>query len=94
MAKITGKTKSGYAFEYDERKLNDWRLTSSFAHVQDGTDQEKTAAMVHAIEFLIGKENMPQLLEHVAKQNDGFIPNEAIVEIFIEIISQNKDAKN
>ena len=92
MAKITGKTKTGFAFEYDDRILTDWEFASALALTQSGTDMEKMAASIKAVEFLVGPDNMANLLAHVKKQNDGFAPVEKIVAEFTDMLSEN--AKN
>ena len=94
MAKITGKTKSGYAFEYDDRILTDWEFVNALALTQSGSDMQKMAASINAIELLVGKDNMASLVSHVKSTNDGYAPIEKIVAEFTEILSAKTNAKN
>lgn len=93
MATITGKTKTGYAFSYDDRILTDWEYASALALTQSGTDMEKMAASIKVVEILVGSENMEKLISHVKKQNDGFAPVEKIVAEFTDMLAE-KNAKN
>ena len=93
MAKITGKTKSGYAFEYDDRILTDWEFVQQLSITQSGSDVEKIAASTKVVELLVGKDKMDELVAHVRKHNDGFAPVESIVAEFTDMIS-GKNAKN
>ena len=90
MAKITGKTKSGFEFSYDERILTDWeyltllrKLTSDDGSV---SNTEKLAVTQDMFTVLLGEEQTKKLIEHVRKNNDGFATIEAITEEFNEVI--------
>ena len=94
MAKITGKTKSGYVFEYDERVLTDWEYVSLLSVTQNGTDMEKIAASTKVVELLVGKDKMPGLLDHIRKAHDGYASVEDVVAEFTEMISAKNSTKN
>lgn len=94
MAKITGKTKTGYAFEYDERVLTDWEYISLLSVTQNGTDMEKIAASTKVVELLVGKDKMPGLIDHVRKTHDGYASVEDIIAEFTDMIGAKSNAKN
>ena len=94
MAKVTGKTKTGFAFSYDDRMLSDWRYATALARSQNGTDTEKLVAMVQLVELLIGKDEMVKLQEHVCELNDGFAPDDKIIAEWNDMLEANKNAKN
>lgn len=94
MAKITGKTKSGYVFEYDERVLTDWEYVSLLSVTQNGTDMEKIAASTKVVELLVGKDKMPGLLDHIRKAHGGYASVEDVVAEFTEMISAKNSTKN
>jgi hypothetical protein len=93
MAKITGKTKTGYAYSYDERILTDWEFVQLLSITQSGSDMEKIAASTKVVELLVGKDKMDGLITHVRNHNDGFAPVEGIVAEFTDMIA-GKNAKN
>lgn len=94
MATITGKTKTGYAFSYDDKMLKDWRYATALARSQSGSDTEKVVAMVQLVELLIGKDETEKLQEHVCELNDGFVPDEKIIAELNDMLAASKDAKN
>lgn len=94
MAKITGKTKTGFAFEYDDRMLEDWRYATALTRAQKGSDMEKMVAMVQLIELLIGVDNTEKLQEHVCKLNDGYIPDAKMIAEWNDMLEAKANAKN
>ena len=95
MANVTGKTSSGFEYSVDERIFTDWRYMELFADVLDGTAEEKAAAVPKWGKFILGKEGLKALLDHVAANNDGFAPTEIMVRELSEIAPKQKtDSKN
>ena len=93
MAKITGKTQTGYAFEFDDSVLAEWEFVTALAHTQSGSDTEKMTGTVQAVEMLVGKENMAKFIDHVKTQNSGHAPLDKIVAEFTDMLT-TKNAKN
>lgn len=90
---MTGKTKSGFRFSVDERLLDDWRLLSAIAltETQDASDQIRGA---HELVSLLLGEKEKDLLDFIAKRNDGFVPTSQVTKIIAEIITEVKELKN
>jgi len=91
---IEGKTKSGYAFKYDERILNDYSLLEAIGRFDRAeTKIEQVAALTDMLDYMLG-DNKESLMEHIAAMNDGFRPVDKIQEELLEIVSMSKDLKN
>lgn len=90
---MEGKTKSGFRFSVDERILDDWRLLSAIAltETQDASDQIRGA---HELVSLLLGEKEKDLLDFIAKRNDGFVPSSQVTKIISEIITEVKELKN
>lgn len=87
---LEGKTKSGFKYSIDERRLRDYRVVKSISDIdsEDATTQIK--GMIELSSWLMG-DDMGRLEEHVRKKNDGFADVQTIyAEIFEIINSQNK----
>ncbi|MBO7423206.1 MAG: hypothetical protein J6T99_07470 [Oscillospiraceae bacterium] len=87
-------TKSGFEFAVDPRILTDWRFTMAVAKTQSGKDIEKLAGVEQMASLLLGDEQYQKLLEHVAEQNQGFVPAEAVIAEMTEIMEAAKEVKN
>lgn len=90
---VTGKTKTGFKFETDERVLEDWRLVLNIEKAESTDMKVRVKGVAELVHLLLG-ENEPKLLEHIAKRNDGFMPVDAIVEELADIIKETKELKN
>lgn len=91
---ITGKTKSGFKFKFDERILQDWRFVKALKTMQGDDDVQKLNSISDVIMLILGSDGEQKISEHIAKKNDGFIPVEAIMEEVKEIIDSNAKIKN
>lgn len=91
---MQGITKSGFEYNIDERILTDWRFTTTAAKAESGTDVEKINAAQKIVELMFGEEQLGRLMDHIASQNDGYIPMQAISNITKEIIDEHKKLKN
>lgn len=90
---VEGKTKTGFKFKIDERVLNDWRLVLNIELAESNNNTEKVKGITALVHLLLG-ENEAQLMEHIQKNNDGFIPTDAIIEELASMISTTKELKN
>ena len=90
---IEGKTKAGFKFSIDERILDDWRLLSAIAlsESKDPSDQIRGA---HELVSLVLGEKEKDLLDFIAKKNDGFVPSIKVTEAITEIITEVRELKN
>ena len=91
---MQGITKSGFEYNIDERILTDWRFTSTAAKVESGSAIEKVGAAQKMVELMLGEEQLGRLMDHIASQNDGFVPTDEVMNTAKEIIEANKNLKN
>ena len=91
---ITGKTKSGFSFEIDERALHDVTLYSLIGLYDDGTEIQKVTILPKLANFLLGEKGYESLEKHLRKKNDGFCTMEDIQAELMQILSANKETKN
>lgn len=90
MEKITGKTKSGFSFSYDQRILTDWDFITLLGTLTDEgkKETEKIANMQRLLKFILGDEQTNELIEHIRTQNEGYAPIEEVMKELGEITSQ------
>ena len=90
---IKGQIKSGFKFSVDERILEDWRVVDAIglSESEDASEQIKGARAL--VDLVLGKDK-DKFMDHIAKQNDGFVPAAAITAGVAEIITTSKELKN
>ena len=88
MEKITGKTSTGFEFNYDKRIITDWSYITLLRKMtnDDTSNTEKLDASQKVIILLLGEEQPDRLIKHVRENNDGFAPLESIILEFNEMI--------
>lgn len=95
---ITGVTSSGFEFEVDERKINDFRYVELLAMAESKDASEMLRGLTSLPKFMLGEDGAKKLMDKIAAENDGFIPQELVYEEITSIINAikdaNKDAKN
>lgn len=64
---MKGATKSGFAFNVDEDKLDDYRLVKDLRSISKGN----SGLVVDVIERLLGEDQEEKLMEHVESLNNG-----------------------
>ena len=90
---IEGKTKAGFKFSIDERILGDWRLLSAIA-LSDSKDQSEQIKGTHELVTLILGDRERDLMDFIAKRNDGYVPADKVAETITEILTSVKELKN
>lgn len=94
----TAVTASGFEYGYDERTLSDFRYLTSISRLQKAIVEDDDLGAVTAtnevMECLLGREQVGKLMNHIADQNEGYVPTEKIMAEFNEILESSKDAKN
>ena len=90
---IKGKTESGFEFSYDQRLLSDWRVMEAIAYADSPDNIKKVKGTRDLIAFLLG-DNKDSLLEHIQKNNDGYIPVDVLQKELFDILSSAKESKN
>lgn len=84
-----GKTNTGFEFEIDESKLDDWELLEKF----NAIDKGETGMFVDVANELLGLEQMEQLKEHV-KKTVGKVTITGMVGELSAIFSEASEIKN
>lgn len=84
---LKGKTSTGFNYEVDKRRLENYELLEAFAEME--TD---AFAIVKVINLLLGTEQSIKLKDHVRK--DGLVDNKKIMSEIQEIVENSKDIKN
>ena len=92
---IEGKTRTGFKYKLDERIKTDWRLIDAVARVskEGATLAEKAVATSELVDLLVG-DNKSKLLEHIQKNNDGFVPSLALEAELFDIIAEGTIKKS
>lgn len=90
---VKSKTKTGFKFEIDERVLEDWRLILNIERAESTNQTERVKGVASLVHLLLG-DNEAKLMEHISKNNDGFIPTDKIIEELASMISTTKELKN
>lgn len=82
---ITGKTKSGFEYSIEDFALDNFELVEEFAKADAGD----AAALIRAIEMLIGKEQKKKLYDHLRTEH-GNVPIEKFKDELSEILGDAK----
>lgn len=89
---MQGITKSGYKYEIDDRVLKDWRFVEAITVADSGKGVEQLAGARKMIHLMFG-DDYDKFMDHIAEQNDGFVPAEAVMAEVKEIF-ENGTPKN
>ena len=90
---ITGKTKSGFKFNVDERILDDWRVVDAIGMSESDDASEQICGARMLVDLLLGNEKQ-KLIDYIAKENDGYVPATAMTSVIAEIITASREIKN
>lgn len=90
---MEGKTKTGFDFNIDDRILTDWRFTMALTKCQNGKGMEQLTGAQEMVSLMLGEEGFNALMEHISKQNDGYVPAEAVMAE-VKDIFESKIPKN
>ena len=90
---MQGKTKSGFAYDIDDRILTDWRFTMAITKCQNSEGIKQLEGAQEMVRLLFGDEGFSKFMEHIASQNDGFVPAEVVMAEVQEIF-ESKIPKN
>ena len=85
---MQGKTKSGFEFEVDQKKLDDYELLEDLADMADG----KEGKIVFVIKRLLGEEQKDRLKDFL-RDKDGRVAASEMTRELMEIFNALK-AKN
>jgi hypothetical protein len=83
-----GITKTGFQYEVDDKKVDDYELLELLAAVE-----EDVTKYPKLFKFLLGEKQLSRLKEHLHKI-DGYVSMKKIEKEVAYIISSTKDLKN
>ena len=86
---IKGNTSTGFEYEIDETKLDDWELLESFNRIDKG----ETGIFVDVANMLLGGEQMERLKEHV-KKSEGRVSISGMIAELSSIFEETTKVKN
>lgn len=90
-----GVTSTGFAYEYDEARLDDMRFVDVLAIAIDPNTEafDKIHATSQLIEMMLGKEMKQALYEHIGKNHEGGRVPRADLEQALKEMMGAEDAK-
>lgn len=91
-----GTTSTGFAFEFDEERLDDMRFVDILAVVVDPEAKQfdRIAGASRLLTMLLGDELKAALYEHIGKAHGGRVPRAEVEAALEEIMaSAGKDAE-
>lgn len=77
--KLKGKTQSGFAYEIEEARLNNYELLETIGELEDNP-----MVISKMVVMLLGKEQTNQLKDHL-RDEEGLVPVEKMTEEITEI---------
>lgn len=85
---LQGTTKSGFAYEIEDERLNNYELVEAIGELE-----EYPVAISKVVNLLLGKKQAEDLKNHV-RSEDGFVPSEKINEEIMDIFNAHGQIKN
>ena len=86
--KLKGKTQSGFAYEIEEARLNNYELLEIIGELEDNP-----MVISKVVIMLLGKEQTNQLKDHL-RDEEGMVPAEKMTEEITEIFQSQSETKN
>lgn len=84
---IKGKTSSGFAYEIDARRLNNYELVEAISKVEDNP-----VYLVSIVDLLLGED--AQKLKDYIRDEDGYVDNNKLFKEIEEIMNGTNETKN
>ena len=85
---IKGNTKSGFSYELDKERLNNYELLEAIEELE-----ENPLVLSRVVNLLLGKEQTKKLKDHLRTEN-GIVPTEKMSEEITEIFQNQGETKN
>lgn len=86
---LTGKTTSGFEFEIEDERLDDYELLEKLCEIDEGNGGK----IASAITDLLGEKQKEMLKEHI-RNKDGRVSAKRMIGEFAEILNATKEGKN
>lgn len=75
------KTKSGFKWKINEKKMKDWRFAKAIAKCDSGDESKIIEGMTFVVPFILGEDGEAALMEHVQKDDEIIDTNDILKEI-------------
>lgn len=85
---LKGTTKSGFKFELDQERLNNYELLESISEID-----EDPFAITKVLDLLLGKEEKNRLKEHI-RNDEGIISVDEMTDEITEMFQSVDQTKN
>ena len=85
---IKGKTKSGFSYELDKERLNNYELLEAIEELE-----ENPLVLSRVVNLLLGKEQTKKLKDQLRTEN-GIVSTEKMSEEITEIFQNQGETKN
>lgn len=91
-----GITSGGFAYEYDETRLDDMRFVDILTVVVDEEAPafDKIAGVSKLLTMMLGDEMKKALYDHIGKTHDGRVPRADLEKALEEIMAGEDAEKN
>ena len=86
---LKGKTETGFAFEIDEKRLDNMELLDAIAEMEN----DNIIALSNVSQLLLGKEQRKALYDHI-RDEDGTVPSKSFSDELVNIFESVKEIKN
>lgn len=86
---LKGKTKTGFVFEIDEKRLDNMELLDAIAEMEN----DNIIALSNVSQLLLGKEQRKALYDHI-RDEDGTVPSKSFSDELVNIFESVKEIKN
>lgn len=85
---ISGKTKSGFTYQLQKERLDNYELVESLVELE-----ENPLVLTKIVKMILGKEQTEKLKEHL-RTKDGLVSTEKMSQEIAEIFQNQKLTKN
>lgn len=85
---IKGKTKSGFSYQIEESRLNNYELIELIGELD-----ENPVVISKMVVMLLGKEQTAELKNHL-RDEDGLVPTNKMTDEITEIFQSQAETKN
>ena len=85
---IKGKTKSGFSYQIEESRLNNYELLETIGELE-----ENPMVISKMVVMLLGKEQTANLKNHLRDEN-GMVPTDKMTDEITEIFQSQAETKN
>lgn len=93
---VKGVTSGGFAFEYDEARLDDMRYVDILTKVIDPESSllDKVSGASRLVSMLLGEDMKQALYDHIGRAHEGRVPRDELETALEEIMAAaGKDAE-